>query len=368
MNNGIKVAIVMLMTMLLGVTSVLAEPLSDQLQTQQNKLQQDKNQLKGVWDKREEMETRIENMDVQIEGLMSEIDKNKSQISQVEKDIKNTEADVKKTEQEVENDKELLGERVKAMYITGTGGYISILFNSKNVGDFISRIELIKKIIDFDNKTIQELNNKQKELNGKKEALNQKKEGLLVLKKSNEEKLLTMNNSIQEERKLIDDVKKQEKLFAANVNQSQVLVNATLSQIQQIRKTVPKYSPSRGAAQVSSNAVIAYASNFLGTPYVWGGTTPVPGFDCSGFVQYVYAHFGIQLGRTTWDQINDGVAVSRDQLQPGDIVFFGEGGNPTHEGIYLGNNTYINAPRTGDVVKIAPTTRSDYITARRVTR
>lgn len=114
-----------------------------------------------------------------------------------------------------------------------------------------------------------------------------------------------------------------------------------------------------------NNKIIAYASKFLGTPYIWGGTTP-NGFDCSGFVQYVYAYFGIHLGRTTWDQIEDGVAVPKDQLQPGDIVFFGEGGNPTHEGIYVGDNEYIHAPRTGEVVKISSFNGSDYITARRV--
>jgi peptidoglycan DL-endopeptidase CwlO len=97
---------------------------------------------------------------------------------------------------------------------------------------------------------------------------------------------------------------------------------------------------------------------------LWGGTTP-SGFDCSGFTQYVYRHFGVSLGRTTYDQINNGYAVSKDQLQPGDLVFFGTG-SPTHVGIYVGNGMYINAPHTGDVVKIASVNRSDFITGRRV--
>ncbi|WP_242873044.1 C40 family peptidase [Clostridium magnum] len=97
-----------------------------------------------------------------------------------------------------------------------------------------------------------------------------------------------------------------------------------------------------------------------------GGTSPSTGFDCSGFTQYIYKHFGISIGRTTYDQINDGVAVSRDQLEPGDLVFYGKGGNPTHMGIYIGNGAYIHSPRTGDVIKISPADRGDYITARRV--
>ncbi|MBV4419305.1 C40 family peptidase [Clostridium tyrobutyricum] len=149
------------------------------------------------------------------------------------------------------------------------------------------------------------------------------------------------------------------------LDDSQAKLNETLKQIEAIRKATPKYTPSRGAVPVSSNAVVAYASNFLGTPYLWGGTTPA-GFDCSGFTQYVYRHFGINLGRTTYNQIKDGYAVSRDELQPGDLVFYGQGGSPSHMGIYIGNGMYIHAPRTGDVVKISPYNRSDYITARRV--
>ncbi|WP_249175135.1 NlpC/P60 family protein, partial [Clostridium tyrobutyricum] len=94
-----------------------------------------------------------------------------------------------------------------------------------------------------------------------------------------------------------------------------------------------------------------------------GGTTP-SGFDCSGFVQYVYAHFGISLPRVSQDQQNVGAAVSRANLQPGDLVFFG---NPAyHVGIYVGSGTYINAPKTGDVVKIASVDRSDFSGGRRI--
>ena len=103
---------------------------------------------------------------------------------------------------------------------------------------------------------------------------------------------------------------------------------------------------------------------FLGTPYEWGAEGPNT-FDCSGFVQYVYAHFGVSTGRTTYDQIERGEYVSRENLQPGDLVFFGSG-SPHHVGIYVGNDSYIHAPHTGDVVKISPLTRSDYLSARRV--
>ncbi|AVQ39485.1 peptidoglycan hydrolase [Clostridium botulinum] len=114
-------------------------------------------------------------------------------------------------------------------------------------------------------------------------------------------------------------------------------------------------SQSKGQINVSEKApathgdVISYARQYLGTPYVWGGTSP-NGFDCSGFVQYVYRNAaGISLPRDTYGQIGAGSRVSQDQLQPGDLVF----PNAGHVGIYIGGGQMIHAPKSGDVVKIS---------------
>ena len=111
----------------------------------------------------------------------------------------------------------------------------------------------------------------------------------------------------------------------------------------------------KGEASVSPavKSIIDMAETFLGTPYVWGGTTP-KGFDCSGFVQYLYGKNGYSITRTTYTQwANDGVRVSRDDLRPGDLVYFGYGDSPSHVGLYVGKGMMIHSPRTGDVVKFS---------------
>jgi peptidoglycan DL-endopeptidase CwlO len=117
------------------------------------------------------------------------------------------------------------------------------------------------------------------------------------------------------------------------------------------------------ASSATANAVIANAKQYLGVPYVWGGSTP-SGFDCSGFVSYVYRSVGISLPRTSSAQQNVGTRISLNQLQPGDLVF--KGMPAYHVGIYIGGGQYIHAPQTGDVVKIAPFNPSKFSSASRI--
>lgn len=109
--------------------------------------------------------------------------------------------------------------------------------------------------------------------------------------------------------------------------------------------------------------IISSAMNYIGVPYVWGGTTPA-GFDCSGLVQYVFAQNGISLPRTTYDQIAVVSQVSLDSLQPGDLVFWGY--SAYHVGIYIGDGQYIHAPAPGQSVRIQSYSEYPYTSAGRI--
>lgn len=106
-----------------------------------------------------------------------------------------------------------------------------------------------------------------------------------------------------------------------------------------------------------------YAKNYIGLPYVWGGTSLTSGADCSGFVQSVYKHFGIDLPRVTYDQIGEGKAVGMKGLRPGDLVFFDTSSKegPDHVGIYLGDGKMIHTPRPGKSVEIVDMTKGYYM-------
>ena len=105
-------------------------------------------------------------------------------------------------------------------------------------------------------------------------------------------------------------------------------------------------STDRGAtaAQSQAAAIVGFARSLVGDPYRWGGTSPTTGFDCSGLVQYVFAHFGINLPRTSYAQFDVGTRIAYSQLQPGDLVFFSTNGpGASHVGIYIGGGQFIGA-------------------------
>lgn len=112
-------------------------------------------------------------------------------------------------------------------------------------------------------------------------------------------------------------------------------------------------------------AIVKYAEQFLGRPYVWGATGP-NAFDCSGLTSYVYRHFGYNIGRTTYQQIDAGTPVSLNDLEPGDLLFFGNPEAPDHVVMYIGNHQYIQAPQPGQYVDISSWNWGGIVAARRI--
>ena len=111
----------------------------------------------------------------------------------------------------------------------------------------------------------------------------------------------------------------------------------------------------------AGQAVVDYACQFIGNPYVWGGTSLTNGADCSGFVQSVYAHFGVSLPRTTYEMVNAGYAVSYEEALPGDLILY-----DGHVGLYMGDGTIVNAMNEADGIGICSATYTNIIAVRRV--
>lgn len=140
---------------------------------------------------------------------------------------------------------------------------------------------------------------------------------------------------------------------------------------EETKQSAQAEAPTTTASNPNGAAIVAYAKGFLGYPYVYGNNGP-NSFDCSGFVQYVYKHFGYSLSRSSKTQANDGVAVSKSNLQPGDIIIFKNTAKTEigHVGIYIGDGQFIHASnsRTGVIISSLSTSayQQRYVTARRI--
>lgn len=140
----------------------------------------------------------------------------------------------------------------------------------------------------------------------------------------------------------VETIKKLNNLTSDNLQIGQVLTVPDQPANQVARPLTASQNVSRGIVD-RSMAVLDYAKQYIGVRYRSGGESP-KGFDCSGYVRYVYKNFGIDLVHTAAGQYSAGTAIKREELRPGDLVFFNTGGRGiNHSGIYIGNNQFIHA-------------------------
>ena len=362
----------------------------------------------------EDINNQIYVLNGEIEPLVQTIESNNAQMEQIKVEVENTQKEIQTAKEEIEKTEEVLGKRIRELYKSGgQSSYIMLLFSADSFNDLISKIESTNRLVSIDKKIVKELEDKQQSLNEKIESLDEKEKELTRVNEETKKSLYEFESKKAQQESLVAEVKAEQAKFEVeflavserklvepqfsvigNSSSSIDELNSAISQLRNIRDNQIKSGivkeeinnkieaakekvsqlqaaieaansaskPNRGDAVVSvtGNAIVDYAYKFLGTPYVWGGTSP-SGFDCSGFTQYVFRNAaGVNLPRTTYDQINVGVPVSYNNLQPGDLVFPHTG----HVGIYVGNGQMIHAPSTGDVIKVSSVYK--FYTARRV--
>ncbi|MBO0962616.1 C40 family peptidase [Neobacillus sp. MM2021_6] len=337
-----------------------------------------------------DFETKMQQLDNRITLAMENSAKLNNQISEQQGKIEGTRAEIEAAKKSLESHKEVYSERLKSIQLEGKisiATYAELLLSSTNLSEFLNRFTAISQIMEQDTDLLNGLNEKEQALKTAEQKLNSELDNL----KKSQDKLAAEQKSIEEDKKevataiaaakdklqnLEDQQAQEEAERQAQIAAQQAAQQATQqaqkeqtegTQQQSTVKSAAVSLPTNNVAiptnSGSASAVIAYAKQFLGVPYVWGGTTP-NGFDCSGFVSYVYRSVGVGLPRVSRDQQNVGTRISPSQVQPGDLVF--RGSPAYHVGIYIGGGQYIHAPQTGDVVKIASYNPSSFSSAARI--
>lgn len=333
-----------------------------QLNTSKSKYSSTQSKVGTARKKANDLTAQIQKLDAQIGQITLDIDKINKNISSTENGIKTAEIEVQEAQESIKVEQERYNKSIRTMYMNGSNGYLNALLDAKGINDFISKVEVINKITEYNKKVVNNLNERKTEVDSKKAVLNQEKNRLVTLRDSNTKKVAELNKQKQAEQPLLAQARTELNDAVVLDSAAQAEVNALNKQVADM-KAAEAQKLNRGNLSYSGSAVVTYAGSFQGINYVYGGSSP-SGFDCSGLMQYVYAHFGISLPRTSFDQFGTGTAVSQSDLKPGDLVFFN---GASHVGMYIGNGLMIHAPHTGTVVQVAPvSSNGGYCGARRV--
>ncbi|MFJ8528302.1 NlpC/P60 family protein [Bacillus sp. NPDC094106] len=354
----------------------------------------------------QEAETKVQKLDNDITESMTKLEALNKDIEKSEENVEKAKEDVKQTQEKFDRTKGISKNRLSAIQQTNAHKfkYVNALVSSEGITDFISKVSAIHTIVEADVDMIGSLKEKETELNKKTSNLEKETNKLKEDKKTAEEEKQKIEESkakVEEElqklkveeaerarqaeieRQKAEEAVRQAQLEAqANLQeQGQFRINVqspTIAGIQNHSNNSPAITQKEGTGTSSSSItvpaspvstdkaqnVISEAKKFLGLPYVWGGTTP-SGFDCSGYMQYIFKNVaGVQLPRVARDQQNAGVRIPVSEVQPGDLIFWGQPAH--HVAMYIGNNEYIHAPQTGDVIKISKLNPSGVTSATRV--
>lgn len=242
-----------------------------------------------------------------------------------------------------------LNDRAVSMYTQGPTGFIEVLLGVESFDDFATLWDILNDLNEQDSEDVDELEILKAETEELKVVLVEQE----AIAKASADTMRAREQSIQSQ------LTERERALSGMEAEVAALRQAE----ERARAASTKTSWPAAVTNAPRGSVVDIAKKYLGVPYRWAGTSPTTGFDCSGFTLYVYRQVGVSLPHSSRAQINSGQRVSKDQLMPGDLVFFG---SPIHHvGIYVGGGQYIHSPHTGSSVKIDSMNRGDYAGASR---
>src|SRR5215208_1341655 len=270
--------------------------------------------------------------------------------------------------------------RLVSLYTSEQSSTLEVVLGAKSLDDILNRIDNADRVSTLDSQVLGQVKSFQAAVKLHKRRLAAAKAAQVRLVAERAAQRRAVEGKLAERRRMLSSIRGQiAQILAAQRARSLQMARIAQARLATTQREAQEHVDETvvGATAATPEGVtvappsryggvVGVAMQYLGVPYRWGGADP-SGFDCSGFTMYVYAKMGVSLPHYTGSQWAMGVAVSKDQLQPGDLVFFDGLG---HEGMYIGGGQFIHAPHTGDVVKVSSMSDSwygsTYMGARRI--
>ena len=361
----------------------------------------------------DEIEGEIDEIDAALVETLASVEMIKEDISAKEVQIEETSQDLVKAQEIEQEQYESMKLRIRFMYEKGDVTYLQLLLESQGFGEMVNKVEYVEKLYEYDQRKLEEyqiarqavedlkqkLEDEHSELEAQKHELEEEQESLEIIladkKQTYDNYEVQLAKAKQEAavykaniRKQNDEIKKLE--AAAAQKQSEIdkakkaQEEAKRAQEEALRRQAESDSAkessgggssgsssgsSKGYASASSYSgsgskgqqIANYACQFIGNPYVPGGTSLTEGADCSGFVWRVYKDFGYSVPRTSYSLRSAGTGVSYSEAQPGDVVCYAG-----HVGIYIGNGQIVHASTQRTGIKITHATYKEILSVRRI--
>ncbi|AZV57275.1 3D domain-containing protein [Clostridium sp. AWRP] len=226
-------------------------------------------ELTQTQNNKKELQVKVDTLNKQIDGVIEKIESNKKDMNTIAKNIKNTQIKLSKAQDASKSQNDLFKKRVKAMYTTGTNGYLQVLLSSNNLSDFISRVDSITRVMKFDNQVITKLKQNEQAIQSQQKALSAENTKLQSLKVSNESTLSKLNNDIQQQKELLSQATaKEQQLIALQTAQK-------APQIPEIRTSSPTLSRGGSGSLSYSQALTMEATAYCGDAITASGSATV---------------------------------------------------------------------------------------------
>jgi cell wall-associated NlpC family hydrolase len=328
----------------------------------------------------------IQALDVSLSNADERLNLANIRLDHVRHDIAFNQHELQVARANLQRGQTAIAKRLVTLYTTPQTTTLEVILGASSLDDMLNRVDTASRVSSLDSDVLGQVNTFRLDVKRHALALARARAATKRLVAQRAAERRSVADQLDQRRALLNSINGQiaqieaQIAAAARARQLQAaqeaaqqaqaqIAQAQSAQQQQLATSVVGASAStpEGASVVppsSYGGVVGVAERYLGTPYVWAGASP-GGFDCSGLVMYAYQQMGVSLPHSSYAMYNEGVPVSRDQLQPGDLVFFDGLG---HVGMYVGGGNFIHAPHTGTDVQISNLDSSglSYVGARRI--
>jgi cell wall-associated NlpC family hydrolase len=324
---------------------------------------------------------QLQTLDSSLGRAVEQYDLANVKLARIRRDLKENRHELHIAKRNLRTSQRIIARRLVTLYTSEQTSTLDVILGARSLDDMINRMDGAKSVTSLDASVLKQVQQFRTAVrkNGLALAAAHAEQQRLVAERA--ARKAQIESQIGEQHRLLSSIKteiariqaadaaRQLQMAAAAQARLATLHRATQQQAADTVVGISAVTPTTDtvvAPPPTHSGAAAAALSMLGTPYVWAGSAP-GGFDCSGLVMWAYAQVGVSLPHSTYAQWGYGVPVSRDQLQPGDLVFFDGLG---HVGIYIGGGQFVHAPHTGDVVKISSLDESwyasTYVGARRI--